>query len=205
MGDCGNMDEHMTLGSEYSKLWGSEGDCHNYDLHPCEGLGAMTLDEMRWIRLGVDTVPRSCTEWIPDHLKAQKPARTWFTKWRTFEAVMGGLSEGSYVLKVPGISDAMLVCNARTWGNALRTLRLEMGNNENYWCPARPPVVVVVATPDLGAKWDQLGWYNCVAIEAEDSKARATKPPKGAAEDATAGKVDKTDNEDPSPGVDGAI
>lgn len=136
-----------------------------------------TLAPVRWVRLGCHLEPRPSTDWLGDEvLGAGSFYMPWFAHWNRVSIALFGqgqdVLDGSYLVKVPGISKPMPlrvadeVDGMMDWHDVTVAIWNQLKQNSAFWCPSRP-FVLLFCDADQAERCTRRRWLDSVALEYE--------------------------------------
>ncbi|CAH0054650.1 unnamed protein product [Clonostachys solani] len=145
------------------RFWGTQSPCTKVHAAPDSSQSAMDL--VHWIRLGRDTKPRSCREWLDPEDSEQPAHAQWPYFLRSIGCTEKEVKRDRYAIKFPGIPDPVPIASEGQLDNILRSLAKYLRSTPTYWCQAPPPVMLV-CRPEQVARCKGRGWVDCVWREA---------------------------------------
>ena len=178
------LPESLHATSAYSHEWGRQAkSCRQQTASGCPHSGSgvdinSRLQNIWWVQLGEDPVPRSCTEWLDDE-RRRHPGTQWaiWAQWHVFLGLVrhtpDEVAAVQYCIKVPGIEEPMRLDNGRYWRIAMYHLDKQVRSNMRLQCALRPPVVLI-CTRQQADRCSERRWLNSVELEASTPSSTST-------------------------------
>lgn len=145
------------------RFWGTQSPCTKFHAAPNDSKSVMDL--VYWLRLGRDTKPCLCRQWL-DPRGSEQPVHA---HWPYFLGRVGctehELKRDEYAIKFPGVPEPVPITSEGQLDNILRSLTKYLRSTPTYWCQAPPPVLLI-CRPEQVARCESRGWVDCVWREA---------------------------------------
>ncbi|CAG9981933.1 unnamed protein product [Clonostachys byssicola] len=145
------------------RFWGTQSPCTK--VHAAPDTSQSVMDLVYWLRLGRDTKPHSCRQW----LDPKGPDQPVHAHWPYFLARIGcteeELKRDGYATKFPGVPEPVPIASEGQLDNILRSLTRYLRSTPAYWCQAPPPVLLI-CRPEQVVRCESRSWVDCVWREA---------------------------------------